>query len=79
MYSEEFYNAMVDYCEKEMDMTKEMMRKTLDRYTADEWSHYTGLKFSPQRLAAMAKKGMVKKAQDKRYYGDNLCRYFPIV
>ena len=79
MCSEEYYNAMVDYCEKEMDMTKEIMRKVIDYFTADEWSHYTGLKFSPQRLSAMAKKGMVKKVRNKQYYKDNLCRYFPIV
>lgn len=79
MYSEEYYNAMVDYYEKELCFTKEDMRKVLDRFTADEWSYYTGLKFTPQRLSAMAKKGMVKKAQNKKYYGDNLCRYFPIV
>lgn len=79
MYREEYYDAMVKYLENEMYLPKEVIKKSRDCFTTEEWSRYTGLKITSQRLSAMEKKGMVRKVKDKHYYGDSLCRWWPIV
>ena len=44
-------------------------------FTAKEWSEELGMELTPQRLTAMYKAGLVERARDRKYYGDNNYRY----
>ena len=44
-------------------------------FTAEEWSEELGMVITPQRLGSMYRAGLVVRVQDKRFYGDNKCRY----
>lgn len=70
MYKDDFYNAMIKYMEENGARRCWM--------SADEWTANTDLKFTPQRLTAMFKKGLVNRQKDFHYYGDNNYRYEPV-
>ena len=65
-----FYETMINYMEDNHAKHCWM--------SAEEWSSTTGVKFSPQRLTAMYKKGLVNRRKDFHYYGDRNYRYEPI-
>lgn len=54
---------------------KEYNRAKQAWFTAKEWSGLLEMEITPQRLTSMYKAGLVERARNKEYYGDNNYRY----
>ena len=79
MDNDTIISAMAKYINENEINHEKILQFNTRWMTVQEWSDVTGLKLSVSKMTALYKAGLVVRAKNKEYYGDDVFHYWPTV